>query len=166
MKRRTIEAADGLDEARKVDKRDWRVRVRRLEEKAPSAPLNSDAPLAPAVVSVVVSVALLGRDGEVATDDAGRLLVFDATTVTFQAESLGQQGLDPGKAIEDAIQERIAQAAAELDGRRKLEAELARWASHPSGPDAITLETAASSGSPEFRSGSAVDPLTLEKSDD
>lgn len=122
-----IQASDGMDELRTVGDNLWRVRVRLHEEKAAVAPANgSEVSLAPSIVSLVVSVALMADQATVATDHAGRFKVFDGHTITIQRESLENQ-INIETVIEDAITMQIESAAKQLAGRNDLSTALARW---------------------------------------
>lgn len=123
-----IQTSDGTDELRTVNERDWRVRVRVFEERAGTAPTNGeDVVITASDVSLIVSVALLDELGEVALDAAGRFMVFDGHTVTFQASALGLPSFDANAIIEAAISEQIASAESQLAGRESIDALMLKW---------------------------------------
>jgi hypothetical protein len=126
-------AGEGSDRKYDVDGRAWRVRVMIADALTPVAPVNGAPNLAPAVLGISVSAALLDDDGAVALDAGGALLVFPATRVTFDADALARPDFDPAQALDHAIATAIAAAAGQLDGRAQLAAALAPWTAHTEG---------------------------------
>lgn len=97
--------------------RDWRVRVRKLDEQRPVAPVNGDPVIAPSSVAYTVSVAALEADGTVSKDAAGNLLVFSPRPITIM---LGEGGVDVDAALQTAIENRITAGNIHIADQGKL----------------------------------------------
>jgi len=122
-----IAAADGTDYEVASNGRRWRVRVREFEKIAANAPVNGQPAVAPAGVSLLVSVALLATGGSVATNAAGELMIFAASSLTFQREQLAKPDLDVDALILAKIEEQIADAERQIEGKRNYARAVSRW---------------------------------------
>lgn len=113
-----ISAADGTDYLYEKHGKKWRVRVRPHHLIRAEAPSNGDAELERAGMSVIISVALLEENGNVAAAPDGTFRVFPGHVLTFVPESFGK--IDPEDVVENTIQDQLDAANDQLSGKDKL----------------------------------------------
>lgn len=126
-----IAAADGTDRKVTYNLRDWRVRVRVIDQVPPNAPVNGVRNLEPARMGLIVSVALLDATGAVAKNDRGQDRIFSASTLALQEENLGNPTYSVEAAILAKIEERIKEAEAQIAGKTAFAVAITPWLAPP-----------------------------------
>lgn len=91
----------------------YRVRIKRVGEVPTQAPVNGSPAVRARGFGLSVSVALLGDEG-VATDAAGKLMVFNGHTRTVDARDLSGEGFDIRAVAEGLVLERINDAERQI----------------------------------------------------
>lgn len=134
-----IPAADGTDFKVLHGAKTWRARVREAHRIATNAPVNGTGKVAPSGTGLSVSVALLTASGAVSKNAAGELMIFDAAIITVQKEALANPAVKVADMILATIEDRIADAEAQIAGKREYAVALAPWLTIAPEPVKVTV---------------------------